>query len=186
MKKNEVFKFTMMGVLGTLLMMIGLIGGSMVMHGRNFPLVKYYYWKGFVAQRTGDMESAIENFDKVNRLDANFAMAYISRGSAYLDLDQHKEAIADYTKAIQLLPEGEEAYAYRGRAFYEIDSLGQSKEDFDKALQLNKDFVYAYLNRALLRYTKLNDFEGGCEDLNIAAKLGDANAKEYLKEGYCD
>jgi tetratricopeptide (TPR) repeat protein len=87
--------------------------------------------------------------------------------------------------AIQLSPGNEEPYAYRGRAYYEIDSLKASKSDFDKAIQLNPDFGYAYANRALLKYIKLNDKAGGCEDLNKAAELGDEAAKSHLQDGAC-
>lgn len=101
-------------------------------------------------------------------------------------MSEYEKAILNFTKAIKIDPNNEEAYAYRGRAFYEIDSLSQSKADFDKAIKLNSDFEYAYTNRALLRYTKLNDQKGGCEDLNKAAKLGDEIAKEHLRDGICE
>jgi len=157
----------------------------MIIYGSNYPLVKLHYWKGFVEQRNGNLNAAIKNYNKATELDKEYPTAYISRGSAYLDLKKYDKAIADYTMAIKLSPENEEPYAYRARAYYEIDSLKKSKDDFDKAITLNKKFSYAYSNRALLKYTKLNDKVGACEDLSKAAELGDEDAKSHLKDGVC-
>jgi tetratricopeptide (TPR) repeat protein len=186
MKKNYFLKLILIGVFGTLLPILFIIISSMVIYGANFPLLKFYYWQGFYEQRIGNFSEAIKFYDKANQLDSTHATTYISRGSAYLDLKNFNKAILNYTKAINLDKNNEEPYAYRGRAFYEIDSLSKAKADFDKALKLNPKFAYAYTNRALLKYTKLNDQKGGCDDLKKAEKLGDEIAKEHLKEGVCD
>lgn len=171
---------------GILVIPIAVLSGlSMIVYGANFPLVKFHYWVGYLEQRNGDLNDAIKSYDEVSRLDKNYPTAYISRGSAYLDLRQYGKAIENYSKAIKLSPLNEEPYAYRARAYYEIDSLEKSKADFDKAILLDENFAYAYLNRAILRYTKLDDFKGGCEDFEMAAKLGSEDAEEYLKDGAC-
>ena len=185
MKKPRIFKITLIAFIGTLAPIFIVIISSMIMYGSNFPLVKFHYWNGFLEQRNGNLENAIKSYDKATELDKKYPTVYISRGSAYLDLKKYDKAIENYTMAIQLSPENEEPYAYRGRAYYEIDSLKTSKNDFDMAIKLNKNFGYAYSNRALLKYTKLNDKVGGCEDLNKAAELGDENAKSHLKDGVC-
>ena len=185
MKKNRILKIIFLSFIGCTIPCLFLVGISMMVYGSNFPLIKFHYWKGYIEQRNGNLEESIKSYDNVTKLDGKYPTAYISRGSAYLDLKKYDKAIANYTMAIKLSPENEEPYAYRGRAYYEIDSLKNSKEDFDKAINLNKDFGYAYSNRALLKYTKLDDFSGACEDLKTAAKLGDEDAKTHLKDGVC-
>lgn len=186
MKKNKIFKIILIATIGTFVPIILLLVSSMLLYGSNFPLVKFHYWKGFIEQRNGNLENAIQSYDKAAALDKDYPTVYISRGSAYFDLKQYDKAISNYTMAIKLSPKNEEPYAYRGRAYYEIDSLNNSKVDFDKSITLNKNFGYAYSNRALLKFTKLNDKIGGCEDLNKAAELGDVNAKSHLKDGVCE
>lgn len=154
--------------------------------GPFFPVVKFHYWIGFIKQSNGDLAGSIKEYDKANDWDKDYPTAYISRGSAYMDLKKYHKAISNYTTAIKLSPENEEPYAYTGRAYYEIDYLKNSKNDFDNAILLNKDFGYAYSNRAILKYTKLNDKTGGCEDLKKAEKLGDEDAKFHLKNGICE
>ncbi|WP_163401543.1 tetratricopeptide repeat protein [Flavobacterium fluviatile] len=186
MKKNRNFKIVLIAITGTLVPIALLLISSMLIYGPKAPLVKFYYWKGFIEQRNGNLESAIKNFDKATELNKEYPTAYISRGSAYLDIKEYGKAIENYSTAIKLSPENEEPYAYRGRAYYEIDSLKNSKNDFDMAIKLNGNFGYAYSNRALLKYTKLNDQVGACEDLKKAAELGDSDAKSHLKDGVCN
>lgn len=186
MKKKRILKIVLIAIVGTLFPIFLLIASSMIIYGSNYPLVKTYYWKGFLEQRNGNLESAIKSYDKATELDKDYPTAYISRGSAYLDLKNYSKAIENYTIAIKLSPENEEPYAYRGRAYYEIDSLKLSKNDFDIAIKLNSNFGYAYTNRALLKYTKLNDKISACEDLKKASELGDVDAKFYLKDGVCE
>lgn len=186
MKKNRILKIIVIAITGTVIPILIFLILSMIFYGKNFPLVKFHYWKGFIEQRNGNLESAIKSYDKATELDINYPAAYISRGSAYLDLENYDEAIDNYSTAIKLSPENEEPYAYRGRAYYEIDSVENSKDDFDKAIDLNKDFGYAYSNRAILKYTKLNDKVGGCEDLKKAAELGFEEAKNHLKANVCE
>ena len=186
MKKNRIFKIVLIAITGTLVPLLLLVFLSMMLYGSNYPLVKFHYWKGFIEQRNGNLESAIKNYDKATELDKCYPTVYISRGSAYLDLKKYDKAIENYTMAITLSPENEEPYAYRARAYYEIDSLKTSKSDFDKAIELNQNFGYAYSNRAILKYTKLNDKVGACEDFRKAAELGDEDAKFHLKDGVCN
>jgi tetratricopeptide (TPR) repeat protein len=185
MKKKKNLKIIFIAIIGTFIPISFFIISSMLIYGSDFPLVKFYYWRGYVNQQNGNLENAIKNYDKSTVLDKEYLTAYISRGSAYLDLKKYDKAIDNYTIAIRLSPENEESYAYRGRAYYEIDSVEKSKNDFDMAIKLNNNFGYAYSNRALLKYTKLNDKVGGCEDLNKAAELGDQDAKSHLKDGIC-
>ncbi|MEO7978890.1 tetratricopeptide repeat protein [Flavobacterium sp.] len=157
-----------------------------VCKGPFFPIVKFHYCAGFIKQSKGDLVGCINEYNAANDWDKEYPTAYISRGSAYMDLKNYDKAISDYTMAIKLSPENEEPYAYRGRAYYEINKLNNSKDDFDKAIRLNKNFRYAYSNRALLKYTKLNNKAGGCEDLKKAAELGDEDSKKYLENDCCN
>ena len=186
MRKNRILKIVLIAITGTIVPLLFVIASSMIIYGSNYPLVKFHYWKGFIEHRNGHLNNAIESYNKATELDKEYPTVYTSRGSIYLDLKKYDKAIENYTMAIKLSPENEEPYAYRGRVYYEIDSLKKSKDDFDKAIEINKDFGYAYSNRALLKYVKLNDKTGGCEDLKKAAELGDEDAKLHLKDGACE
>jgi tetratricopeptide (TPR) repeat protein len=172
-------------LIGTLLTFIVIIGGLSVFKGTDYVFAKYHYLNGYSNQKSLNIRGAIEDYSKVIKYDNSFVTAYISRGSAYLDLKEYDRSIKDYNKAIELTPEDAQIYAYRGRAYYEIEEFDNALRDYDKALTLDNKFAYAYYNRGLLFYSVKFDFKKGCDDLNIALKLGYNQAEELLRNGHC-
>ena len=157
----------------------------LIFKGHNFILVKYYSKIGHFKQKSKDIYGAIAAYHKVLALDTTFVVAYISQGSAYLDLRKYKEAITDYTKAATLTPNDAQIYAYRGRAYFEMGDSIKAMNDYDKSIALDNKFAYAYYNRGLIKYTKFKDFESACADFEKAADLGDEQAKDILAKGTC-
>jgi tetratricopeptide (TPR) repeat protein len=182
MTKNKFLK----PFISTIISFLVIIAIFSIFKGPNYIFVKYYYYSGFAKQKSKNLVGAIEDYSKAISLDKTHSTSYISRGSAYMDLKKYQEAILDYSKVIELKPNESTSFAYRGRAYYEINNPEKSIADFDKAISLDKNFGYAFLNRALVKYTILKDFNGGCEDLKKASELGESEAKEHLKKGYCD
>ncbi|MBL4735121.1 MAG: tetratricopeptide repeat protein [Flavobacteriales bacterium] len=171
-------------LIGTLLTFGVLIGALMLIKGPRYVVAKYYYWKGYTDQNAQDMDGAIEVYTKVLEVDSTFIVAYISRGSAYVDLKKYDLAIADYDKAEELEPDNARIYAYRGRAYYDSEQHDKAMNDYNKALNLDSNFGYAYYNRGLLKYVN-QDFEGGCEDFLKGAECGFSAAQEVIARGDC-
>ncbi|MCX5712933.1 MAG: tetratricopeptide repeat protein [Candidatus Omnitrophica bacterium] len=71
---------------------------------------------------------------------------YISRGNAYSELGNYKQAIKDYSKAIAHNPKYALPYLNRGLAYYKLGKYKDAIKDFDKAIELNTyddDFYYS-------------------------------------------
>ncbi len=47
-------------------------------------------------------DAAIKDYDKTIELDPKFALAYVNRGDAKVDLNQHAAATRDYQTALRL------------------------------------------------------------------------------------
>ncbi len=76
------------------------------------------------------------------------AWAYFNRGTAYIDLGRHAQAIEDYGRVLRLDPG--EAGAYNGRA-WSLYLMGRNAEalgDVDRALSLDSGDVRAIDTRA--------------------------------------
>ncbi len=95
---------------------------------------------------------------------------------------EYKEAIEDYTKAIEYDPEYLDAYEERGNA---KESLGKYQEailDYNRAIQINaNDNTYNY--RAISRIL-LNEIKPALRDLNKALKINAKNVDSYVIRGY--
>ena len=106
--------------------------------------------------------------------------------SAYekAELMNYKEAIADYTKAIEINDWFDnpnsifQPVAYEGRASakLELKDYKGAILDYNNAIILSPSWSDAYYNRAVSKYY-LDDMNGACKDARKAQELGfDASA----------
>ncbi len=114
------------------------------------------------------------------------AQEYLSRGEVKMKSGQHKEAIAEFSGAIEsgkkLAPdELASAYFNRGIAKRLTGDIQGSKADLIKAVeikQIPKD-AEAYYNRGAVK-SAVGDREGAIADFKRAAALGNAPARRWL------
>ena len=66
-------------------------------------------------------------------------MCYIGRANVYILQNKLKNAIADFSSAIELEPEAAVIYHTRGKLYEQIGELDKAEEDFLKAEDLGFD-----------------------------------------------
>ena len=74
---------------------------------------------------------------------------YISKGNQENSSGNYKDAIADYSKALELIPDNAEAYNFRGLSKSNLNHNHGSIADFNKAIELDPNFADAYNNRGI-------------------------------------
>ena len=131
---------------------------------------------------SGELESAIGDYDEAIELTSNYPNLYNNRGSAKSELGNYKEAITDFDKAIHLNPDLSIAYSNRGSAKSELGNYKEAITDFDKAIHLNPDDAITYINRGSAKF-KMGHFKGAEQDLQMALQLveQDENAELVAK-----
>ena len=87
---------------------------------------------------SGNYELAVEEADKATGHGEADADLFLYRGQAYLQLDRFREALADFTKAIELGMDEPMVYDERGHAHLELKDYQRAKEDFDAAIHLGR------------------------------------------------
>ena|GEM_PF-1772927 len=143
-----------------------------------------YTGRGLVKTDLGDKQGALADYDKAIELDPKNADAYISRGNVKDDLGNRQGAIADHSKAIELDSRNTVAYICRGFVKSSLGDKQGALADYDKAIDLDPKNADAYYNRGIIK-DALGDKEGVIADWIQAAKLGDEDARRWLKEnGY--
>ena len=93
-----------------------------------------------------------------------------------------KEAIENYTKALDQNLELSQVYNNRGEAYKDIDEYDIAIEDFDKTIQLNPNDAGAYSNRGAV-YNNKGDFDVAIADLEEAIQLNPNYAGAYNNRG---
>lgn len=134
------------------------------------PVADAFLGRGCFYMRTGDLTSALGDFDHAIQMEPTNAMAYSNRGSAYSKLEDMDKALANYDLAIQNNPNYATAYANRAFAYYKVGRYKDGVTDCDRALALKPDHANAHSNRGLCR-AALGDTEGARADFKRALEI---------------
>ncbi|MFW6276464.1 MAG: tetratricopeptide repeat protein [Bacteroidota bacterium] len=83
--------------------------------------------------------------------------------------ENYREAVIEYTMAIEKFDEYAPSWYGRGMAYYYLDEYDKSLKDFNRAIELKPDYFEAYFGRGMVNYYKgiyesaLTDFEKAVE-----------------------
>lgn len=136
-----------------------------------------------------DFTNSIEDFNKAIALDSKFTLAYFNLAVVYTKQLNLKENLPEYEKKSET----------------DLATLGGIKKDnslpstttlidpgkmeydliiknYNKVIELNPEFIYAYYNRAGIRY-KQNDFRAAILDYNEALRRDPEFAEAYYNRG---
>ena len=85
---------------------------------------------------------SILHFAEVNAESASF---YFERGIKKQNELNYRDAIRDFTKAIELYPNYFEAFFNRGFSKGALDDIEEAIKDLTKAIELNSEYAEAYI-----------------------------------------
>ena len=124
---------------------------------------------------------AAELATKAIELKPDRAEAYVLRGMAGAGLGKSKEAIADFTRAIELKPEAT-TFLHRGREHSEANEPAKALADFDRALELDPKArgVYRLRGRELFKAGRV---EKSIADFDRFAELEPEHEKDLWERG---
>ncbi len=102
-----------------------------------------------------------------------------------------RQAVQNFSRAIELNPKYEYAYFMRAVAHEQLQEFQQSLDDYNKLIAFKPNLFGVYYNRAALKMEKLNDYSGALADFNQALVLNPESADTYygraiLKSGKLD
>ena len=69
-------------------------------------------------------------------------------------LGNYRQAIEDYSRAIEIKPGYADAYNNRGIAYNSLGNYRQAIEDYNRAIEIKPDFADAYYNRGVVYLTQ--------------------------------
>ena len=143
--------------------------------------IKKLFDAGVAAYITYDFRKSVRLLSQLMKLDPQFALAYVSRGAAYLKLGKLKEAIADFSAAIKLNPKYARAYYLRGLTFDKQNQTAHAYLDFVRTIEIDPDFSAAYRSRDSV-LAKKNAAELEMEDFELISHLTAMRVAQFLEE----
>lgn len=117
-----------------------------------------------------------------NSSSSRSAEIYYSQGLKKSQGANYKEAIKDFTQAININSNYADAYNKRGLCYYKLGEPSEAIKDFTKAIYINSNLPDAYYNRGTARF-KLGYAEAAIEDYTQALKLRYNYGQAYYCRG---
>lgn len=111
------------------------------------------------------------------------AWDYNREGDRCYSLKQYKEAVENYTRAIQLQANNSIFYNNRGCSYDNLGEYDKAISDYNKAIELDPENSTIYNNRGYLYFT-LREYDKAILDLEEAIRLDPNNADAYGDRGY--
>lgn len=136
----------------------------------------YTYQRNFVWQ------NGITLFNEVIRHYPDYELAYINRGTLYLNKQKNKEAISDFNKAIHLDEEREITYYNRALAYYNLGQFDSAYADCSRTIRYNSLFFDAWYLRGFLK-NKSGNFAGAIADYNQVIYLSPSHKLAWYNRG---
>ncbi len=147
-------------------------------HGEKRGLEDLYWLMGFMTQK----EESIDSCNAALRINSWHVMALFTRGLRAQAIGKPKEAMEDYTRAIEMHPRFKNAFLVRGKIHADAGEESPARQDYDRAIEIDPNYFTAYSNRSKLSY----DFSKNDEailDATKAIELSPGYASAYLNRG---
>ncbi len=101
---------------------------------------------GTIFDQKGQIDAAIQLYEKAERLEPRYVEAHNNLGSAFGRAGRVPEAIAQYKKAVELMPHLPQLHSNLGAALARNGELTEAMIQFRKAIELSPDFAEAHSN----------------------------------------
>jgi tetratricopeptide (TPR) repeat protein len=142
-----------------------------------------YYWDGKFELALSAFDGAIESAQQGGTSEG-LAAVYFYRGYIYwMAMDDTREAIADYDKAIKLRPDYSSVYFNRAFVCAAKGNYDQAVADYTKVIELEPDNVEAYLNRGVA-YAANSEYDLAMADYDKAIELRPDYSDVYFNRAF--
>jgi tetratricopeptide (TPR) repeat protein len=107
---------------------------------------------------------------------------FVSRGQQLAKAGKYREAVAEYSKALESNPNNFEAFYRRAEANCQMENYQAAIGDFSQVLRLNPNSAAVYFYRGVVR-AQLKDYQSAISDYNEAIRLNPNDAGVYNSRG---
>jgi protein O-mannosyl-transferase len=106
---------------------------------------------GLAMIRTGRLQEAIQDFQRVLQINPNYSPVYNNLGEALIQLGRPQDAIKYIRHSLELDPDSPEAQCNMGRVMFETGQLKKSEEFFRQAIKLKSNYSEAYYHLGIIQ-----------------------------------
>jgi tetratricopeptide (TPR) repeat protein len=126
----------------------------------------FYYYRGVAFEKTGNLDRAMEDYQKSVELKPDFILPTANIGKIHAKKKEFEKAIEFYKKAVELGDQDATNYYNYGICLMNLGNKEEAKEVLEKLISLDENYADAYYQLGII-YIGLGD---------------SANAKEFLQK----
>lgn len=145
-----------------------------------------YYFRGLIMYYLGKPIESVPDYEiAIDKAEDNMPIHFLSRGLCYAQIKLYKEAVQDFSIAIQLKEDYADAYYYRGRCAYLIDDTQTAFQDYQKMITYKHEdpMVHVHAGNLLILAGSVEDASKAFTNANSISPTVEAfvqRAKCYL------
>jgi len=124
-------------------------------------------WRGIGSIELGNLNEAIQCFDKALEINPKYLFAYYLKGVFLSELNNNEKAIQSFDNALEINPNYAPAYVGKGRALSLLKKDNEAIQSFDKALEINPKYLFAYYLKGV-SLTELMNYEKAIQSFDKA------------------
>ncbi|MFQ5838209.1 MAG: tetratricopeptide repeat protein [Thermoplasmata archaeon] len=106
-----------------------------------------WYAKGALLAKEGELEKALDAFDRVLWLDRDHLKAHEAKGKALFRLRRYLEAHRAFEELTHKVPRDEEYWYYSGECLLKLGRYTEALGFYDKALDINPNYTDAWYGK---------------------------------------
>ena len=131
---------------------------------------EFYYKQGLEKAEAGDLDRALELFDKSIAAKGDEYVAWYNRGIVKTMMGRYEEALVDLEQTIKLNSAYKKAYLNRATAKMHLTDYGGAIADYTRAITLDSGYGEAFYDRGLV-YELFDKLDMACNDFIKAKQL---------------
>ena len=144
--------------------------------------VEYIVNRGVIHAKLGDFDTALQNFDRAEKIDPGYANIYLNRYLIYSQSQQASEALENVDKYLNINPNYPDMWFEKGRLHQVLNQPQECINAFNKAISMNPKKGKYYFERAK-GYYNLENYDQAKSDIQQSLKLnykGDQNVIDLI------
>ncbi len=127
---------------------------------------------------TGHPEESIDMLTKAEKEGCNPVLINLSKGAAYISLQNFDEAIENFDHVLGIDVENERAYYYRGIAYLNKGNFDMAIMDLSRSIMKNNRRGAAFLARGMA-YAEIGKEEEAIGDFKTAVSLSSVEVENF-------
>lgn len=100
--------------------------------------------KGACYAGVGQLDIAVENYEKAIEINPDYAKAYYNLAGAFEEQNKYDKAVQAYKKSISLEPENPQAHNNLGNVYKDLEKYTDAIHSYEQALRNQPDYIEAY------------------------------------------